>query len=48
MRRWLRPSARRYNRLYTLNATCTAADLAQYGPVLQSMVSSFQPPALPY
>lgn len=38
----------RYNRLYTLNATCTAADLAQYGPVLQSMVSSFQPPALPY
>ena len=33
-----------YNRLYTLNATCTAADLNEYGPVLKRIVDSFTPP----
>lgn len=35
----------RYNKLFTLNATCTAADVEQYGPVLQGIVDSFRPPA---
>ncbi|PRW58834.1 psbP domain-containing chloroplastic [Chlorella sorokiniana] len=35
----------RYNKLFTLNATCTAADLEQYGPVLKGIVDSFRPPA---
>jgi hypothetical protein len=35
-----------HNRFYTVNATCTAADCAQYGPVLQKIVNSFAPPTL--
>ncbi len=35
-----------YNRFYTVNASCTAADLAEFGPVLRRVVDSFKPPAL--
>lgn len=34
----------RYNRFYTVNATCTDADMSEFGPVLRRIVDSFQPP----
>lgn len=35
---------RSYHRLFTVNATCTAPDKAQYGAVLEQIVKSFRPP----
>ena len=32
------------NRLFTVNGTCRAEDLEQYGAVLRQMVESFRPP----
>lgn len=36
----------RLNRFYTVNASCTEGDAAQYGDLLQSVVKSFKAPAM--
>lgn len=35
----------RYNRLYTVTAQCKEEQLATFRPLLQAVISSFQPPA---
>jgi hypothetical protein len=34
----------RYNRLYTVTAQCLEEDLGRWGPVLEGVLASFQPP----